>query len=64
MEFMILNTSIGVYKLEEWYMITWTCFHQDEVDKETIHLLVFLFMQFLSQSEQAVIPGNIISGAF
>ena len=31
----------------------------DEVDKETIHLLVFLFMQFLSQPEQAVIPGKI-----
>ena len=31
---------------------------QDEVDKETIHLLVFLFMQFLSQADQAVIPGE------
>jgi hypothetical protein len=31
---------------------------QDEVDKETIHLLVFLFMQFLSQPEQASIPGE------
>jgi hypothetical protein len=39
-----------------------TCiFWQDEVDKETIHLLVFLFMQFLSQPEQATIPGNFIS---
>ena len=25
----------------------------DEVEKETIHMLVFLFMQFLSHSEQA-----------
>ena len=24
----------------------------DEVEKETIHMLVFLFMQFLSHSEQ------------
>jgi hypothetical protein len=31
---------------------------QDEVDKETIHLLVFLFMQFLSNADQAVIPGK------
>ena len=28
----------------------------DEVDKESIHLLVFLFMQFLSCAEQAIIP--------
>ena len=26
--------------------------------KETVHLLVFLFMQFLSQQEQASIPEN------
>lgn len=30
----------------------------ESVEKETIHLLVFLFMQFLSQSEQAVVPEN------
>ena len=28
----------------------------DEVDKESIHLLVFLFMQFLSQPDQAEVP--------
>ena len=30
----------------------------DEVDKETIHLLVSLFMQFLSHAEQAVITSE------
>ena len=30
----------------------------ENIDKETIHLLVFLFMQFLSNPEQAVIPEN------
>jgi hypothetical protein len=28
----------------------------DEIDKETLHLLVFLFMQFLSHPEQAKMP--------
>lgn len=28
----------------------------DDIDKETIHLLVFLFMQFLSHPDQAVLP--------
>jgi hypothetical protein len=28
------------------------------VDKETLHLLVFLFMQFLSHPEHATIPEN------
>lgn len=34
-----------------------SCLHRiidiEEVDKETIHLLVFLFMQFMSRSDQA-----------
>ena len=30
----------------------------DNIDKETIHLLVFLFMQFLSQPEQAEVSEN------
>ena len=30
----------------------------ENIDKETIHLLVFLFMQFLSNPDQAVIPEN------
>ncbi len=28
----------------------------DEIDKETLHLLVFLFMQFLSTPDQAMLP--------
>jgi len=30
----------------------------ENIEKETIHLLVFLFMQFLSHTEQAKIPEN------
>ena len=32
----------------------------DEVDKESIHLLVFLFMQFLSCSDQVRYSANLL----
>ena len=31
----------------------------DEIDKETLHLLVFLFMQFLSTPEQVIWQNNL-----
>ena len=38
--------------------------HIEQTDKETVHLLVFLFMQFLASPQQAETPENKDSAAY
>ena len=38
--------------------------HIEQTDKETVHLLVFLFMQFLASPQQAEAPENKDSAAY
>ena len=35
----------------------------DEIDRESLHLLIFLFMQFLSASHQAIMPPEEAAAA-
>ena len=52
-------SNVGAVMEEMEYMnVAAKTLDMDEIDKESLHLLVFLFMQFLSHTDQAFLPPS------